>query len=383
MLFKEKLRELKNKEQLRSLTALPQNRSQFKFNKKKYLNFSANDYLNLANDRRLKKAAKAALNKWGCGATGSRLMSGNLPLHEELENALAAFLGYESALLFGSGFLTNLGVISALAGKTTEIFFDRLNHASIIDGVRLSGAKWQRFKHNDTAELEKLLKTSNAKEKFIIIDSLFSMDGDLASLKIIAKLAKKYRAFLIVDEAHAIGIMGQQGRGLCHLMKIKPDIITSTLSKTFGAYGGFVCCSQTIKKWLINSARPFIFSTALPPAVIGSSLKALQIIEQETGLGKKLLANAKYFYQLLKEAGLNLLPFESQIIPIIIGSNKQTVKIAEQLWQKGVYVKAIRPPTVPAGTARLRFSVTLGHTKKDLTIAAHKIVATAQELNIL
>ncbi len=383
MLFKEKLKELKNKEQFRSLITLPQNKGKFVFNKKNYLNFSSNDYLNLTNDRHLKKAAVNAIKKWGCGATGSRLMSGGLPLHTELEKKFAEFFGYESALLFGSGFLTNLGVISALAEKSDEIFFDRLDHASLIDGIRLSGAKWQRFKHNDLTDLEKLLKTSSSQKKFIIVDSLFSMDGDIAPLKKIAKLAKKYKAFLIVDEAHAVGIMGKQGRGLCSKLKIKPDIITGTLSKTFGTYGGFVCCSQEIKEWLINSARTFIFSTALPPAIIGSTLKALELIKTQPDLGQKLLDKANYFYQLLKEAGLTLLPFESQIIPIIIGSNELAIKMADKLWQEGVYVKAIRPPTVPKGTARLRLSITLAHSKNDLKTAAKKIINAARELNIL
>lgn len=383
MLFIEKVKELKSKEQFRSLTALPQNRGKFSYHRKKYLNLSSNDYLNLANARQLKKAAIKALKKWGCGATGSRLMSGGLPLHTELEKNLAEFFGYESALLFGSGFLTNLGVISALAEKNDELFFDRLNHASLIDGIRLSGAKWQRFKHNNLADLEKLLKTSSGRQKLIIVDSLFSMDGDFAPLKKIAALAKKYQAFLIVDEAHAIGIVGKQGQGLCHKLNIKPDIITGTLSKAFGSYGGFVCCSQEIKDWLINSARTFIFSTALPPAIIGSTLKALELIKTKPASGQKLLANAGYFYHLLKKAGLTLLPFESQIIPIIIGSNELSVKMAEKLWQEGIYVKAIRPPTVPKGTARLRLSVTLAHSKKDLRKAAQKIIAVARELNIL
>ena len=381
MNFQETLQNLRDKGLLRSLSSLPSCGGKFTYKGKCFLNFSCNDYLNLASDKRIKNASKKAIEKWGCGATASRLMSGHLTLHEKLEQELATFFRQESALVFGSGFLANLGAISALVTPVDFLFFDRLVHASLIDGIRLSNAKWKSFKHKDTEELERLLqKYSREKgQKFIVTESVFSMDGDIAPLKKINFLAKKYGAFLIVDEAHAIGIFES---GICKQTNTKPDVITGTLSKSIGNHGGFVACSSTIRNWLINRARSFIYTTALFPASIAGSLQALQIIQKEKNLGKLLLQKARYFHDLLNQRSFSLSPFESHIIPVIIGENKKAIQLAEALWQEGLYVKAIRTPTVPPGTARLRFSITLAHSEDDLSSAAEKIAHTAKSLSL-
>jgi 7-keto-8-aminopelargonate synthetase-like enzyme len=250
-------------------------------------------------------------------------MSGHLDIHAQLEDRLAELLGYESCLVFGSGFLTNMGVISSLAEPRDLICFYRLDHASLIDGFRLSGARWKRFRHNDVEDLGRLLeKDGNAPgRKFIFIDSVFSMDGDIAPLEDIHALACEYGACLIVDEAHAVGIFGPQGSGVCRERGLQPDLVTGTFSKSFGGYGGFVACSADLREWLINKARPFIFSTGLPPASVAGSLKVIEILGEEDGLGGRLLEKAQFFHELLQQEGFRLLPFQSQILPVIVGEN--------------------------------------------------------------
>lgn len=377
--------DLENQGLYRSLFSLPQTGGKFSIEGKILLNFSSNDYLNLLNNNEIKNASKYAIDIYGTGSGGSRLMSGTLTIHEELEEKIANWLGYEAAIIFGSGFLTNIGVISSLAHKNDYIFFDKLNHASLIDGILLSEAKWKRFKHNDLSNLKDLLenhKNSNGR-KFIIVDSIFSMDGDIAHLNKIYKMAEEYSAFLIVDEAHSIGIFGDNGTGCCNCNNIKPNIITGTFSKSLGSYGGFAACSKNIKDLLVNKARSFIYSTSLPPSCLGAASKAIDLVKKDKKLGDNLIKNAKHFYGILKSYGFKLLPFESQIIPIIIGDNKKTVQLSNVLSENGIYVKAIRPPTVPKNTARLRLSVTLAHTIEDLEYAAKIIYNTSKKLEVI
>jgi 8-amino-7-oxononanoate synthase len=375
--FEGRLSEISAKGLSREVFSLPSPGGKFTIDGRDYLNFSSNDYLNLACDERVKKASIAAVEKYGAGSGGSRLMCGTLPLHGELENALAQWFGDGAAVVFGSGFLANLGVISSLAGRGDSVFFDRLDHASLIDGILLSRASWKRFAHNDMAALEEMLKAAGG-NKFIIVDSVFSMDGDFAPVKKLGELADKYGAFLMVDEAHAIGVFGG-GRGICAMKNVKADLITGTFSKAFGGYGGFAVCSDTVKKLLINTARPFIFSTSLPPAVTGGALKALEIIREEKDMGARLISNSGYFHGLLAAAGLNLPEFSSQIIPVIIGGNEEASKAASLLWEEGIYARAVRPPTVPQNTARLRLSVTLAHERASLSAAAGKIAAAVSK----
>jgi 8-amino-7-oxononanoate synthase len=343
------------------------------------LNFSSNDYLDLVHHPHVIDRARQALEKYGTGAAGSRLVTGTLPIHEELEARLAKEKGYPAALLFGSGYMANAGTIPVLAGRDDVIFADKLVHASMIDACKLSGAKLIRFAHNEFQSLEGRLRDAPAAgRRLIITESVFSMDGDVAPLKEIAALAEKYGAMLMVDEAHASGTFGPHGAGLIREYGLENSVTVSmgTLSKAFGGYGGFVACSENLRKLLIQSSRAFIFTTAPPPAVIGAALGALDVFEASPNLGPCLQANAAYFRGLLQRAGLDTLQSESQIIPVVIGENEKALAVSQKLRERGIIAAAIRPPTVPAGTARLRLSVTLAHHLDDLEFAAKQIIET-------
>lgn len=370
----------------RELKPLPETGGKISMNGKRVLNFSSNDYLNLASHPQVKAAAVKATEELGCGATASRLMSGHLELHEALESDLARMMGAEAALVFGSGFLVNIGVLTAMAGRDDVIFADRLNHASLIDGMLLSGAKWYRYRHKDMDHLETLLKRHAPKGRRIIVtDSIFSMDGDIAPLKDLSELSRCYEAALVVDEAHAIGIMGEKGGGVCRIAgcDIDADVVIGTLSKALGGYGGFVACSRTMRSFLINRARSFIFSTGLPPGCLGGSRKAVSLVESTPRLGVTLLSRVHRFRELLLAEGFSLPEFESQILPIHVGANLEALNLASELWSKNIMVTAIRPPTVPAGTARLRISVTLAHSNEDLQFAARTLSQIARQQGVM
>lgn len=346
-----------------------------------YLNFSSNDYLNLARHPDVVAKAAKALRAAGCGATASRLLTGTLTWHDELEQKLARYKGYACALLFGSGFLANVGTIPALMGRNDYVFADKLVHASIVDAIMLSRAKLYRFRHNDVEHLEQLLKKSETSgRRLIVTESVFSMDGDLAPLQDIAHVAQRHGAMVMVDEAHATGVFGPKGGGLVREWGLEPmiNIGLGTLSKAFGGYGGFVACSESMRAFLINHARSFIYSTALPPSVVGAALGAMQMIEESCDLGAQLLKNAAVFRNRLQEAGLNTGNSASQIIPIMVGKNSKALAISKKLREQGIIGVAIRPPTVPQGTARIRLSVTLAHTREDLEHVGQVIIATAQ-----
>ncbi|TAN36262.1 MAG: 8-amino-7-oxononanoate synthase [Verrucomicrobia bacterium] len=343
------------------------------------LNFSSNDYLNLAHHPEVIAAAERALRECGASAGASRLVSGTLALHEELEARLAKLKGYPAGLVFGSGYLTNLGVLPALVGRGDAIFADRLAHASLMDATMLSRAELHRFRHNDAGHLEELLKKhAGAGRKLVVTESVFSMDGDLAPLPDIATVAERHGALLLVDEAHATGVFGPGGSGLIreHKLESAVNISMGTLSKALGGYGGFVACSEKLRALLINRARAFIFTTAPPPPVLGAALGALDVLEKNTGLGAELLRRAALFRQQLQAAGLDTMQSASQIIPVFVGDNARALALAGRLREQGLLVVAIRPPTVPEGTARLRLSVTLAHSEADLVRSA-KIVSSA------
>lgn len=385
--FDKELDMLREQGLFRELRVLPQAGGKISVSGEKVLNFSSNDYLNLSNHPEVKAAAVEAIERLGCGATASRLMSGHLDLHEALEADLARMVGSEAVLLFGSGFLVNIGVLTAIAGRDDDIYADRLNHASLIDGMLLSGARWHRYRHKDMNHLENLLKKSESTgRRFIVSDSIFSMDGDIAPLKDLAELANRYGATLVVDEAHAIGIMGVKGGGVCRISgnEIGADmVVIGTLSKALGGYGGFVACSHSMRSFLINRARSFIFSTGLPPGCLGGGRKAVLLVESTPEIGRQLLSRVKRFREILMAEGFSLPKFESQILPIHIGDNQDALDLASSLWQKNIMVTAIRPPTVPAGTTRLRVSITLAHTHDDLQFAAKEIAGAARQWGIL
>ena len=349
------------------------------------LNFSSNDYLGLARDPHVKRRSIEVIERWGCGATASRLMCGTLELHEELEAALACLVGGEKTLVFSSGFGMNVGVVAALAGRDDIIFSDRLVHASLIDGARLSRATIKPFPHNDVAGLAHLMETTPCRgRRLIVTESVFSMDGDLAPLEEIRALAAQHQAVMLVDEALAIGIWGKGG-GVCRQLDkgILPDFIAGTLGKALGSMGGFVVCSEVSREFLINRARSFIFATALSPACLGAALGAIERISQDPDMGERLLDRARTFHGLLKAEGLRLPDFRSQILPVPVGENEAALELAQRLRGQGLLVTAIRPPTVPRGTARLRLSVTLSHEMHDLQWAAAQIGRVSKGMGLV
>lgn len=354
-----------------------------KIDGKEVLNFSSNDYLDLGRHPHVMDRAREALDQYGIGSTASRLVTGTLPIHEELEARLAKEKGYPTALVFGSGYMANAGTIPVLAGRDGLVFADKLVHASMIDACKLSGAKLVRWAHNDSQALGKRLEqyADSGCRKLVITESVFSMDGDIAPLPEIAALAEKHGAMLMVDEAHSTGTFGENGSGLVRELGLADAVTVSmgTMSKAMAGYGGFVACSENLRKLLVNSSRAFIYTTAPPPAVIGAALGALDVFEASPRLGSILQANADYFRSLLHEAGLDTLDSRSQIIPIVIGDNEKAVAASKKLREEGIIAAAIRPPTVPAGSARLRISITLAHLVDDLERAAKLIIKTVKE----
>jgi 8-amino-7-oxononanoate synthase len=359
---------------LRTLRPLPAGGGRVVRDGRTLVNFSSNDYLDFLNRPELAEAARAATAACGSGAGASRLVTGDLTVHGELETTLARQKGYPAALVFGSGFMTNLGVITACVGRGDTVFADRLAHASLLDAIRLSGAKLVRFRHNDAEDLAVRMARDAAEDgrRLIVTESVFSMDGDLAPLPAIAAIARAHDAMLLVDEAHATGVFGPSGHGLVaeHGLSGSVNLAMCTFSKALGSYGGAVACSAAMRDWLVNAARPFIYTTALPPGVCAASLAALRLLDEEPHLGAELRRRAALFRTLLKQQGLATGASESQIVPVILGDNARTLAVSARMQEEGFLVTAIRPPTVPEGMARLRFSITLAHGDDDLERAA-------------
>lgn len=340
---------------------------------RRYLNFSSNDYLGLSGHPALAAAVTEVMKTQGCGATASRLMSGNLSIHDSLEADLADLMGREHALVFPSGYQANVGVLTSLAGKGDQIFSDALNHASLIDGARLSRAKIQVYRHNDMEHLAALLEDGGTEGRRVIVtDSVFSMDGDVAPLRALSALAARHDAVLVVDEAHAVGIWGGGG-GVSRALGVKPDVLTGTLGKALGSGGGFVACDGVYRDLLINRARSFIYSTGVSPMNGAAARAAVGMLREDPTRGATLLARAAQFQTLLVERGVDVVAGETQILPVMVGDDRQVMDYAAQLLDAGLIVTGIRPPTVPEGTSRLRFSVTLGHDLPVLEEAADVI----------
>ncbi len=336
---------------------------------KHVLNFCSNDYLSLAGDKRLIEAGKSALEKWGCGAGASRLIAGNLGLFNELEQRLAEFCGYQAALLFNSGYHANLGVIPALVGRGDVVLSDSLNHASIIDGCRLSRAQVKIYEHLDLESLERGLKdTASANTRLVVSESVFSMEGDLCPLPELIELTNRYDAMLMLDEAHAIGVLGDMGSGAVEHFGIreKPDLIMGTLGKSLGSAGAFIAGSRELIEYLINRARPFVFTTGPSPAAAGAAIKGLEICMQEPQLRQGLHSNMKYLAKGLEAQGMSVAHSPSAILPVMIGDPKRTMELCDSLLSRGIFVQGIRPPTVPEGTSRLRITLNAGHTEAQV-----------------
>ena len=339
---------------------------------KKVLNFASNDYLGLAGNAEIAQAMAEGATQWGAGSGASHLVSGHLAPHEALEKEIAAFVGFQRALTFSTGYLANLAVTPTLAGRGDAVFADKLNHASLIDAMQLAkaqGAETQRYPHNDMAALEKLLATSTATNKIIVTDAVFSMDGDLAPLPLLFALAERYDAWLVIDDAHGFGVLGAQGKGsLAHFnLPAAPRILLmGTLGKAAGVGGAFVAGSATAIEFLLQKGRSYIFTTAAPPAIACALSKSLQLIEHGNALRTNLLARISQLRDGLSGLPWQLLASATAIQPLIVGDNDAAVALAKGLWERGLWVPAIRPPTVPKGTARLRICVSAAHTAADI-----------------
>jgi 8-amino-7-oxononanoate synthase len=338
---------------------------------KRALCLSSNNYLGLANHPAVHEAAAAAGRDFGYGAGASRLISGSMRIHHELEEALASFKGTEAAILFSSGYQANIGVISSLIGKDDEVFSDELNHASIIDGCRLSRARISVYPHCDTAYLEELLAASRASRRLIVTDSVFSMDGTTAPLRTICELAERYDAMVMVDEAHATGVVGPQGRGVVadQGLTARVAIQMGTLGKALGTFGAFVAGSRPLIDLLVNRARSLIFTTALPPSIAAAALAALTLARDGDERRRRLADNAARMASGLAALGVPLRGEGSHILPIVVGDSQRTMQLSENLLAEGVFAHGIRPPTVPEGTSRIRVTVMATHTPEDIEFA--------------
>ena len=337
---------------------------------KKFIMFGSNNYLGLANDPRMKQASIDAIKKFGTGVAGSRFLNGNTVLHTELERKLAAFKQREAALIYATGYQMNLGVIGALVGKGDFAIVDKLDHASILDGCRLSHGEIRRFKHNNVADLERVLKEIGPNHgKLVIVDGVFSMEGDVAPIPEISKLCRKYGARLMVDDAHATGVMGKHGRGTCEHFGLDHkdvDLVVGTCSKSFAAVGGFVVGDEDIIPYIQHMSRSMIFSAALPPASVAAISKAIDIIEEEPQRIKKLWDNSAYLMKNFKRMGLNTGETQTPIIPVVIGDNEKTFTLWRMLYDKGLFTNPVVSPAVPPKRSLLRVVVTATHTREQL-----------------
>ncbi len=328
--------------------------------------FSSNDYLGLARHPQIKKAAQNAIEKYGNSATASRLINGNHPLYQELETKIATFKNKEAALVYPTGYMANIGLLSAITGKNDCVFMDKLNHASLYDACQMSKALLYRYTHNDTEQLEGLLKKSKpVVKRLIVTDTVFSMDGDMAPLPALKELADKYEGLLVTDDAHGTGVISNGGEA---------SIEVGTLSKALGGLGGFIAADKITIDYLINKSRPFMFTTGLPPAVLAAGISALDVIKKEPWRREKVLSYAFFVRKRLKGAGFDVLEGVTPIIPIIIGDEAKALEFSDKLLEKGIFIPAIRTPAVEKGRARLRMSVSAAHTEEELEKAIEALI---------
>ena len=369
-MFDNELIKLQQQHLLRRCTVIePHVGPRIAINGKIMLLLCSNDYLGLANHPALRIAASAAMERHGFGSGASRLVSGTRALHQVLEHNIAEFKGTEAALLFNSGYAANTGIIPAITGKDDVILSDALNHASIIDGCRLSSARAIVYRHKDTSHVETLLREhAHARRKLIVTDGVFSMDGDIAPLPDLVELAAKYNAVLMVDDAHAVGVLGPTGRGTAEHFGLSDGIHihVGTFGKSLGSFGAYAAGTQSMIMFLLNHARSFIFSTALPPAVCAASISGLEVLTEHTELLQTLRTNQKRFVTGLNTLGIDTGGSETAIIPIMIGNEAAAVKTADRLFEMGIYASAIRPPAVPSGAARIRTTMTAAFSETDI-----------------
>ena len=386
--LKEKIQELKDEGVYRKLPVMGSaSDAEVELNGRKVINLSSNNYLGFANNPRMKKAAIEAVEKYGVGSGAVRTIIGNMDIHEKLEETLAKFKREEAAFIYQSGFNCNAGTIQAITEAGDLIISDELNHASIIDGARLSKAAKTIYKHSDMESLEAVLKGNKDKYRnmLIITDGVFSMDGDIAKLPEIVELAEKYGAMTYVDDAHGSGVLGESGRGTVDHFGLhgRVDFTIGTLSKAIGVIGGYVAGSKTMYEWLSHRARPVLFSTSLPPAAVGAITEALNMLMESTEYTDKLWDNAAYFKEKMGSLGFDTGHSETPITPVIIGDEAKTMEFSKRLLEKGVFVSGIVFPTVPKGTGRLRCMVTAAHTRDQLDQAVQAFKQVGEEMGIL
>lgn len=386
-MFEDRLRELEEQHLLRRLRLVESEPGPVAtVEGRRVIVMASNNYLGLATHPLLKRAAIEATTRYGVGSGASRLVSGTLPPHQDLEAALARFKATEAALVFGSGYLANVGLIPSLIGSGGLILADRLCHASLIDGCRLSGADLRVFRHRDLAQLDSLLaRRSPRRDTLIVTDGVFSMDGDLAPLPELVALAERYAARLVVDDAHGTGVMGLHGRGTLEHFGVESRIPfhMGTLGKALGTSGAYVAGPQSLIRYLVNTARSFIYTTAPPPGTAAASVAALELLQAEPERRARLWDNRNHFQTGLKALGFRLADSQSPIIPVLIGEPRQALTLAERLLELGVYAPAIRPPTVPKETSRIRTTVTSEHTREQLDAVLAAFRNAGQELGLI
>ncbi|EDP46031.1 aminotransferase class I/II-fold pyridoxal phosphate-dependent enzyme [Rickettsiella grylli] len=367
LIFQKLLSQHKEKGLLRERQVLQRQHGMQRCYQQKYVSFfSSNDYLGLAQHSAVIKAFKQAVDDFGVGSGSSYLLGAYNRFHQELELALAEFLNFPKVLVFSTGYMANLGLLGGLLQRGTALFADKLSHASLLDGAKLSDALLKRYKHNNLASLKKHLTQSSAPYKFIMTDGVFSMDGDIAPLPALIEIAQHFSSLLLVDDAHGIGVLGENGAGTCEHFGCKPDILSGGFGKAFGCFGGFVASNAAIIENLIQFARPYMYTTALPAAFVKAAYTSLLLLQKETWRREKLWDLIHTFKQVAKQLELPLLPSNTPIQPILVKDTKQTMALSAYLLQKGFLVHAIRPPTVAEKTSRLRINLSILHSKSEI-----------------
>jgi glycine C-acetyltransferase len=381
------LEEIKQQGNHRTIKYLqPLSSTRIRYGSEEFLNLCSNSYLSLHTHPAVLSAAKEAIDGYGAGTCSSRSVSGSIDLYETLEGQIAHYKGYKRGLIFPNGYMANIGIISTLISEHDVIFSDELNHSSLIDAIRLSGAKKVIYKHRDAKDLERRIKKDKTKGKRIVItESVFSMDGDIAPLGEIHALKEQYGVHVFVDDAHGTGVFGEKGTGVEEMfaLKGKMDVHMATFGKALGSFGAFVLSDPIIIEFLINRARTFMYTTALPPSVLAASLAALKLIEKDASCKEALWHNIDYMRKHLHEAGFDLKESMGPIIPIVVGEDKMTLTMQEMLMRKGIFLQAIRPPTVPVGTSRLRLTMASGFTKDDIDYAIEALIDVGKKMKLI
>lgn len=355
---------------------------QRRYNDKIFCCFSSNDYLGLSKHPAVIKSFKQAADDHGVGSGSSHFLGAYNRCHQELEHALAEFLNFPKVLIFSTGYMANLGILGSLLQRRAAVFADKLSHASLIDGAKLNTVIFKRYLHNNLVNLEKHLMKSTSRQKFIMTDGVFSMDGDIALLPSLIEIAQKFSSTLLVDDAHGIGILGKNGIGICELFRCKPDILSGGFGKAFGCFGGFVASSEAIIENLIQFARPYMYTTAMPPALAKAAYTSLLLLQTESWRREKLNSLIIYFKRMAQQLELPILPSQTPIQPILIKNTKQTIALSDYLLQNGFLVNAIRPPTVPENSSRLRISLCALHSENEIDRLLEQIVSGLKLIKI-